>query len=98
MRKIVASNGVKGLWLGWSCNVVRNGIINAAEISSYDQTKQMMMQVGFVDGPLLHAICAVTCSAVAAVVGSPADVVKTRAMANIDLSKVSYSGIVRTIY
>ena len=59
----------------------------------------MMLQVGFVDGPTLHLISAITCSAVAAVVGSPVDVVKTHAMANInDLSKVSYSGIVKTIY
>ena len=37
--KIVRKDGVKGLWLGWGPNVVRNSVINAAEISTYDQVK-----------------------------------------------------------
>lgn len=56
-----------------------------------------MLQNGFVDGPYLHIISAVSCSGAAAIVGSPADVVKTRAMAAINLSKVSYTEIIRSI-
>ena len=35
-RQIIAKDGVKGLWVGWGPNVMRNSIINAAEIASYD--------------------------------------------------------------
>ena len=34
--KIVAERGVAGLWIGLLPNIMRNSIINAAEIASYD--------------------------------------------------------------
>ena len=34
--KTVAKDGVKGLWVGWAPNVMRNSIINAAELAAYD--------------------------------------------------------------
>ena len=36
LRKSVARDGIKGLWIGWGPNVVRNSLINAAEVSTYD--------------------------------------------------------------
>jgi solute carrier family 25 uncoupling protein 8/9 len=42
-RQIYKEGGVKGLWLGWGPNVMRNSIINAAELASYDQYKQMVL-------------------------------------------------------
>ena len=35
-KKIVAEGGVSALWTGWGPNVMRNSIINAAELASYD--------------------------------------------------------------
>ena len=35
-KKTIAKDGVRGLWLGWGPNVVRNSLINAAEVSTYD--------------------------------------------------------------
>ena len=35
-KKIVAADGIGGLWTGWGPNVVRNSVINAAELASYD--------------------------------------------------------------
>lgn len=35
-KKIVAEHGVLGLWVGVGPNIMRNAIINAAEIASYD--------------------------------------------------------------
>jgi len=35
-RKIVQADGVKGLWIGVGPNILRNSIVNAAEIASYD--------------------------------------------------------------
>ncbi len=37
--KIVAEKGVGGLWIGVVPNIMRNSIINAAELASYDQFK-----------------------------------------------------------
>jgi len=34
--KIIRNEGVSALWTSWSANVVRNSIINTAEIASYD--------------------------------------------------------------
>jgi solute carrier family 25 uncoupling protein 8/9 len=38
-RKIVKEGGVKALWTGLGTNVIRNSLINAAELASYDQFK-----------------------------------------------------------
>ena len=35
-KKTIAKDGLRGLWLGWGPNVVRNSLINAAEVSTYD--------------------------------------------------------------
>jgi solute carrier family 25 uncoupling protein 8/9 len=35
-RKIIAADGVPGLWVGIIPNIMRNSIMNAAEIASYD--------------------------------------------------------------
>jgi solute carrier family 25 (mitochondrial uncoupling protein), member 8/9 len=37
--KIIADKGVPGLWIGVVPNIMRNSIINAAELASYDQFK-----------------------------------------------------------
>jgi solute carrier family 25 uncoupling protein 8/9 len=34
--------GVRALWTGLGPNIARNGIINAAELASYDQVKQVI--------------------------------------------------------
>ena len=34
--KIIKHEGILGLWTSWSANVVRNSIINCAELASYD--------------------------------------------------------------
>ena len=35
-KHTVAKDGMAGLWAGWGPNVLRNSVINAAEIASYD--------------------------------------------------------------
>ena len=43
-KKTIAERGFfGGLWFGWVPNIFRNSMINAAEIASYDQYKQMIM-------------------------------------------------------
>ena len=78
--KTYRTDGVKGLWVGWGPNVMRNSVINAAELASYDQFKQMCLGWGMKDGLPMHFICAMGAGFVACCIGSPVDVLKTRIM------------------
>lgn len=42
-RKIYAAGGITAFWTGIIPNILRNSVINAAEIASYDQYKQMLL-------------------------------------------------------
>lgn len=77
---IVKQEGVAALWTGWTPNVMRNSIINAAELASYDQIKQIFMGLGMSDGVPLHLVSGLGAGFVACCVGSPVDVVKSRVM------------------
>ena len=98
-RKTIARDGLKGLWIGWGPNVVRNSLINAAEVSTYDQAKQVALQKGYKDDTYTHLACAIVASANASWVGAPADAIKTKAMNQRDPSKsLNYVEIGKSIY
>ena len=60
---------------------MRNSIINAAELASYDQYKQIILEKGILkDGIPCHLVCACGAGFTACIVGSPVDVLKTRIM------------------
>jgi len=61
-------------------NILRNSVINAAEIASYDQYKQIFLQYKAPDNIYLHMLCGFMAGFTATVFGSPFDVVKTRMM------------------
>jgi len=79
-RKGIAKDGVFGLWRGLTPNVCRNSIINAVELATYDQIKQILLGLSFADTPSTHCICAFSAGFAATCIGSPFDVVKTRVM------------------
>lgn len=53
---IVRQEGIKGLWTGWGPAVMRNSIINATELASYDTAKEV--SVGCWPSPLAN-VCAI---------------------------------------
>ena len=59
---------------------MRNSVINAAELASYDQYKQLCLTAGMREGILMHILCAFGAGFTACVIGSPVDVLKTRIM------------------
>lgn len=60
---------------------MRNSVVNAAEIASYDQYKQIVtQQFGLPNNTGTHIICAFGAGLNATIVGSPVDVLKTRMM------------------
>lgn len=45
-KKTIAKDGIAGLWVGVGPNMMRNAIINAAELAAYDQFKQLALSFG----------------------------------------------------
>eukprot|EP00742_Colponemidia_sp_Colp-10_P003717 GILJ01003956.1.p1 GENE.GILJ01003956.1~~GILJ01003956.1.p1 ORF type:complete len:328 (+),score=46.64 GILJ01003956.1:32-1015(+) len=80
-KTIIQQEGVAGLWTGLGPNIARNATINAAELASYDQLKQMILSSGLMgDNVYTHFISAFGAGFIATCVGSPVDVIKTRVM------------------
>ena len=72
---------MRGLWKGWVPNCQRAALVQVGDLTTYDATKQLLRRrFDFPDGPVLHAICSGAAGLVAATLGAPADVVKTRVM------------------
>lgn len=78
---IVKEEGVKGLYKGYTANLLRNSIISATELVSYDSAKQAILHAGFQDGIGVHLASGLTAGLAATVLGSPWDVIGTRLMA-----------------
>ena len=79
--KIVKEGGLKNLWTGIGPNIIRNSLINAAELASYDQLKEMFLKYGIMkDGVICHMICASLAGFNAVCIASPVDVMKNKMM------------------
>ncbi|KAL0051555.1 hypothetical protein WJX82_009741 [Trebouxia sp. C0006] len=79
--KIVKEEGVQGLYKGYTANLLRNSIISATEMVSYDQAKGAILHAGFADSIGVHLASGLTAGLAATVLGSPWDVIGTRLMA-----------------
>lgn len=87
--QIVKEHGFRGLWKGWLPNVQRAGLVNLGELSTYDSAKQGLLRSGyFIDNVWCHAASSAISGFVSALVSSPADLVKSRLMAQPEDSKV----------
>ena len=73
---------------------MRNSVINAAELASYDQFKQLCLGFGMAEGFPMHFTCAFGAGFVACIVGSPVDVLKTRIMNRKPGSGESVPGLI----
>ena len=80
-RQIVTEAGYPGLWSGCVPNVQRAALIGLGDLATYDTVKWLLLRnTGLHDNYITHALSS-TCSALAAaLMGTPADVVKTRIM------------------
>lgn len=78
---IIKEDGVRGLYKGYTANLLRNSIISATELVSYDSAKQAILHSGFQDGIGVHLASGLTAGLAATVLGSPWDVIGTRLMA-----------------
>ncbi|XP_029451923.1 mitochondrial uncoupling protein 4 isoform X2 [Rhinatrema bivittatum] len=78
---ILSEGGVRGLWAGWVPNVQRAALVNLGDLTTYDSVKHILLRkIGLQDNILCHSIASVCSGLVAAILGTPADVIKTRIM------------------
>ena len=80
---IAAQQGLAGLWRGSLPAVQRAALVNLGELTTYDAAKRAVLSSGLTGGDNLwaHALSSVASGFCASVVSTPADVVKTRLMA-----------------
>ncbi|XP_023943455.1 mitochondrial uncoupling protein 4 [Bicyclus anynana] len=80
-RLLYTEAGILGFWRGAIPNVQRAALVNMGDLAAYDYSKQFLIrEFGMADTMLVHAMAAFAAGFVAAVVGTPADVLKTRLM------------------
>lgn len=79
--KILAEGGIRGLWKGWVPNVQRAALVNMGDLTTYDTSKHLILKhTGLRDNAFTHMLASSCSGLIAATLGTPADVVKTRVM------------------
>ncbi|GIY74135.1 mitochondrial uncoupling protein 4 [Caerostris darwini] len=80
-QRIVAESGARGLWKGWVPNVQRAALVNMGDLTTYENSKHFILTHSTMkDNWLTHMIASSCSGLIAATLGTPADVVKTRIM------------------
>lgn len=81
LKQILKRGGVKALWKGSIPNVYRAALVNLGDLTTYDFAKRNIMQkTKLPDCHTVHIMASICAGLVAATMGTPADVVKTRIM------------------
>ncbi|XP_048840994.1 mitochondrial uncoupling protein 4 isoform X1 [Brienomyrus brachyistius] len=79
--KIISEGGVRGLWAGWVPNVQRAALVNLGDLTTYDSVKHFLLRNTTIqDNSVCHGLASTCSGLVAATMGTPADVIKTRIM------------------
>jgi len=74
-------NGLHGLYKGATPTILRAAILTSVQLSTYDQTKRILIQSGyFHDTTLTHMIASAFSGLLVTTAVNPADVIKTRIM------------------
>ncbi|MEW5301197.1 MAG: hypothetical protein WDW36_004071 [Sanguina aurantia] len=90
LRTIVAQEGVRGLWRGTTPAVQRAALVNLGELAT---PSHWVQQTGMLpEGVAVHTASSICSGLVAAVVSTPADVMKTRLMTQ-DPANPRYRGL-----
>ncbi|TMW51418.1 hypothetical protein DOY81_003485 [Sarcophaga bullata] len=80
-KYVVSKGGIKGLWRGSVPNVQRAALVNLGDLTSYDAVKEIIMNKTHIrDCLTLHILASIGAGFVAACMGTPAAVIKTRTM------------------
>jgi len=95
---IVRERGVRGLWKGWVPNCQRAALVNLGDLTTYDSVKHFILRnFRKHDDFITHGMASVCSGLVAATMGTPADVVKTRVMNEPGLYKGSVDCFLKAV-
>lgn len=79
IARIAREEGVLVLWRGVTPTVLRAMILNAAQLASYSQAKQMLLQTSyFKDNLVTHFSASLISGLISTLVSCPVDITKTR--------------------
>jgi solute carrier family 25 (mitochondrial uncoupling protein), member 8/9 len=96
LRQIYRTVGIQGLYKGLTLNIVRNALMNAAELSTYDTWRQYAGRLGY-DQPYLFLLYGIAAGFAGALVAQPVDLLKTRVMNNPDIYRNGRHCLMMTI-
>lgn len=81
LRQVVKEAGVLGLWKGSLPNMQRAALVNLGDLTTYDSAKRFILRnTTLPDDHTVHVMSSFCAGFVAASMGTPADVIKTRVM------------------
>ena len=81
LQSTIKAGGFRGLWAGWVPNVQRAALVNMGDLATYDTAKHAILKnTSIPDNWICHTLASVCSGFVAATLGTPADVIKTRVM------------------
>jgi hypothetical protein len=90
--------GFRGYFQGVWPNVARNAFMNAAELSAFDTTRQLVLtKTSLPDHPALYLLYGTAAGIVGALCAQPVDLIKTRVMNNPEIYKNAITCIKITI-
>ncbi|CAI2347273.1 unnamed protein product [Caenorhabditis sp. 36 PRJEB53466] len=79
LTRITKEEGVLTLWRGCTPTVVRAMVVNAAQLSTYSQAKQALLESGKVhDGIFCHFLASMISGLATTIASMPVDIAKTR--------------------
>ena len=92
LRNVVQVRGLVGLWAGVVPNVLRCALVNAAELGTYDEAKEMLEEL-VESKPAQHVLAAAVAAFAAGLISTPVDVAKTRLMNESKQKEKGYDGM-----
>lgn len=91
LGQMVKQEGVRVLWRGSSLTIQRAMVVTAAQLATYDQAKESIVQRRMLpDGLPTHVTASCVAGLVASIASNPIDVIKTRFM---NMKANAYSGV-----
>lgn len=79
LARIYKEEGLRTLWRGATPTIARAMVVNAAQLASYSQAKQIILGTGYIqDGIFCHFVASMISGLVTTIASMPVDIAKTR--------------------
>lgn len=79
LARVVKEEGIVNLWRGCGPTVTRAMVVNAAQLATYSQAKQVIINTGVLsDGIGLHFVASMISGLATTIASMPVDIAKTR--------------------